>query len=213
MSKKIVIVDYSLGNIFSVQQAFNQFGAATILTNDHNELITADGIVLPGVGAFAEAMRYLKEHKLDIALKDVIAKRKPFLGICLGMQLLFDKSDEFGSTEGIGIISGQIKKFSNSDQDKKIHVPQVGWNNVKEPQEGKWKGTILEGVETNSYMYFVHSYYAVPKFQENVLCTTEYGGLKYCSGIIKDNITATQFHPEKSGEKGLLIYKNWLKTI
>jgi glutamine amidotransferase len=211
MSKKIAILDYSLGNLFSVQQAFKQCGAETFLTDDPDLIITADAIVLPGVGAFAEAMDKLIQNKLDIALRDSINKGKPFLGICLGMQLLFTQSEEFGVTKGLGIIEGEIKKFKTLSSGEKLHVPQVGWNTISHSPANNWKETILEDLPEHEYMYFVHSYYAVPKFIEDSLCTTTYGGIEYCSAVIKNNITATQFHPEKSGEKGLLIYKNWLK--
>lgn len=213
MSKKIAIIDYSLGNLFSVQQAFAFCGATTFVTNEASEIASADAIVLPGVGAFNAAMNYLQEHKLDLAIKDAVNSDKPFLGICLGMQLLFNSSEEFGATKGLGIIDGEIKKFMPLDLTEKLHVPQVGWNTLK-PQEGRsWKGTPLETVEENSFMYFVHSYYAVPAREENILSKTTYGGLEYCSAVIKNNAVATQFHPEKSGESGLSIYKNWLNNI
>lgn len=212
MSKKIAIIDYSLGNLFSVQQALTQCGASTFITNNPEEIASADAIVLPGVGAFAEAMNYLKNNKIDLAVKESIKTGKQFLGICLGMQLLFDSSEEFGATEGLGLVKGTIKKFRSLSSEK-LHVPQVGWNTISEPIAGKWANSPLKDIEVNSYMYFVHSFYAMPAFDENILCVTNYGGITYCSAVIKDNITATQFHPEKSGEKGLSIYKNWLNNI
>lgn len=211
MSKNIVIVDYSLGNMFSVQQAFAYFGIDAPLTRDKNQIDNADAIVLPGVGAFAEAMKNLQEMDLVNTIKSSIDKGKPFLGICLGMQLLFSKSEEFGSTEGFGIIPGQIKKFNFTD--KKVRVPQMAWNNIQQPSSNKWKNTALETVKDNEFMYFVHSYYAVPEDTNHVLCETSYEGLKYCSAVIKDNILATQFHPEKSATEGLKIYKNWIEKI
>ena len=213
MNKKIAIIDYSLGNLFSVQQAFKQCGADTFVTNDPDELLSADAIVLPGVGAFAEAMDKLKYNKLDLVIKESISSGKSFLGICLGMQLLFTKSEEFGATEGLGIIEGEIKKFRALNSGEKLHVPQVGWNTIRQAQANNWKGTALDGIPEHEFMYFVHSYYAVPNQIENSLCTTSYGGIDYCSAVKKDKVTATQFHPEKSGEKGLLIYKNWLNKI
>lgn len=211
MSKNIVIVDYSLGNMFSVQQAFAYHGVNAILTGDKQVIESADAIVLPGVGAFAEAMNNLRERDLVNAIKQAVDRGKPFLGICLGMQLLFDKSEEFGSTEGFGIIPGVIKRFKFSE--KKVHVPQMAWNNINEPKPDKWKNTALEGIKNNEFMYFVHSYYAVPENNEHVLCETTYQGLKYCSAVIKDNVIATQFHPEKSAQEGLKIYKNWINKI
>lgn len=213
MSKKIAIIDYSLGNLFSVEQVFAQCGAETFITSDAEKIRSADAIVLPGVGAFAEAMDNLRKNRLDEAIKDSINSDKPFLGICLGMQLLFDSSEEFGATQGLGVVEGEIKKFKNLVEGKKLHVPQVGWNTINPAGNTKWAGTILDGIGPNEYMYFVHSYYAVPKFKENSLCSTNYGGIEYCSAVIKGNVTATQFHPEKSGKKGILIYKNWLNKI
>lgn len=213
MSKKIAIIDYSLGNLFSVQQALTQCGATTFITTDAMEISSADAIILPGVGAFAEAMQYLKIHKLDHAIKDSVSSGKQFLGICLGMQLLFNTSEEFGATEGLGLIEGKIKKFKALDEKEKLHVPQVGWNTIASTPQNPWGNTILRGIENNSYMYFVHSYFGIPDHKENILATTEYGGNTYCSAVIKNNVAATQFHPEKSGEKGLAIYKNWLNKI
>ena len=166
---------------------------------------------MPGVGAFAEAMNNLHAKDIVKPILAAIDKGKPFLGICLGLQLLFENSEEFGSTKGLGIIPGQIKKFNFSD--KKIKVPQMGWNNIKEPQLGKWKDTALSYVKNNEFMYFVHSYYACPALKENILCETEYEGINYCSAIIKNNVVATQFHPEKSANEGLKIYKNWIEKI
>lgn len=211
MSKNIVIVDYSLGNMFSVQQAFAHFGITVEVTADEQKVRSADAIVLPGVGAFAEAMTNLNSSGLTGAIKTSIENNKPFLGICLGMQLLFDRSEEFGSTEGLGIIPGIIKRFNFPG--KKVHVPQMAWNTIQEPIAGKWKGTVLEQIKNNEFMYFVHSYYALPKIKEHVLCETEYSGFKYCSGVIHKNVTATQFHPEKSAAEGLKIYKTWIEKI
>lgn len=212
MSRKIVIIDYSLGNIFSVQQAFSWCGAETAVSHDPDQIKGADAIVLPGVGAFAEAMNYLREHKLDAAIKESVEKGKPFLGICLGMQLLFDHSEEFQMTEGLGLIKGEIRKFRSSDNTK-LHVPQVGWNTINPPKNKNWDNTVIKNMAPDSYVYFVHSYYSVPENKNEILTETTYGGITYCSAVHSKNIIATQFHPEKSGEAGLSIYKNWLNTI
>lgn len=210
--KKIVIIDYSLGNIFSVNQALVNCGANVIISDKPGDLLEADAVVLPGVGAFNEAMNNLRKSKLDQAILDCIKQGKPFLGICLGMQLLFNNSEEFGSTDGLGIIEGTIKKFKSS-ANKKVLVPQVGWNTISPPINLNWEKTILKGINENTYMYFVHSFYALPKNADNVLCETTYANINYCSAVIKGNVTATQFHPEKSGVEGLKIYTNWLNTI
>lgn len=211
MSKKVVIIDYSLGNMFSVQQAFAHFGVKAIVTDNKEEIDSADALVLPGVGAFAEAMNCLNTNNLVAPIKSSIEKGKPFLGICLGLQLLFDTSEEFGATNGLGIIPGTIKRFNFNDP--KIKVPQMGWNNIIEPSLNKWENTILSNITSNEFMYFVHSYYASPINPEHILCETEYEGLKYCSAVIKGNVAATQFHPEKSAIEGLKIYKNWIDKI
>jgi glutamine amidotransferase len=211
MSKKIVIVDYSLGNMFSVQQAFAHFGINAIVTNNKQDIESADALVLPGVGAFAEAMNNLNSQDLVSSIRVSIQKGTPFLGICLGLQLLFDSSEEFGATKGLSIIPGTIKRFHFPNT--KIKVPQMGWNNIIEPSENKWKNTALHDIKNNEYMYFVHSYYANPVNKEHVLCETEYEGIRYCSAVLKDNVMATQFHPEKSGIEGLKIYKNWIEKI
>jgi imidazole glycerol-phosphate synthase subunit HisH len=213
MSKKIVIIDYSLGNMFSVQQALSFCGAEATISHSPSEILAADALILPGVGAFSEAMNYLRGNGLDVAIKESVGKGKPFLGVCLGLQLLFDTSEEFGSTRGLGLIKGEIRKFTSVDPQEKLHVPQVGWNTISAPPGKDWKGTILEGVSAGEYMYFVHSYYAVPSVKEDVMAMTTYGGTAYCSAVLKNNIVATQFHPEKSGEKGITIYKNWLSKI
>lgn len=209
MSKKIVIIDYSLGNMFSVQQAFAYLGVQAEVTDDVQKIRSADAIVLPGVGAFAEAMDHLNASGLTNEIKNAVTKGKPFLGICLGMQLLFESSEEFGASAGLGLIKGSIKRFAFDD--KSIKIPQMGWNNINQPEPNKWKGTVLDNVKNGEFMYFVHSYYAVPQQKENVLCLTEYGGLSYCSAVIHHNIVATQFHPEKSAAEGLKIYENWIK--
>ena len=211
MSKNIAIIDYSLGNMFSVQQAFAYLGVQAEVTDDISKIRNADAIVLPGVGAFAEAMNCLNSTGLTNEIKEAVSKGKPFLGICLGMQLLFEASEEFGASAGLGLIKGTIKRFAF--EDKSIKIPQMGWNKINQPEPDKWKGTVLNNVNDGEFMYFVHSYYAVPQNNDDVLCVTEYGGLNYCSAVLHDNIVATQFHPEKSAQEGLKIYENWIKKI
>jgi len=211
MSKNIVIIDYALGNMFSVQQAFAHFGIDAKLSDKKEDIEKADALVLPGVGAFGEAMNNLNAKEIVKPILASIEKGKPFLGICLGLQLLFETSEEFGSTKGLGIIPGTIKKFGFAD--KNVKVPQMAWNNIYEPVPGRWNQTPLQNIKNGEFMYFVHSYYASPFSAEHVLCETEYEGLRYCSAVIKNNVMATQFHPEKSAEEGLKIYKNWIQKI
>jgi glutamine amidotransferase len=211
-NKLVVILDYQLGNLFSVQQACNRVGLKTIISSKKEDIAKADGIILPGVGAFAEAMSNMRTLDLIEALKDFVAAEKPLFGVCLGQQLLFTESEEFGSAKGFNFISGTIKKFpSYTILNDLVKVPQIGWNHIIE-KEVDWEGTPLANIRQNSYVYFVHSYFVEPSYAENVLTVTNYEGLEYCSAVIKKpNIFATQFHPEKSGELGLGIYSAWGK--
>lgn len=211
--KSIAIIDYKLGNLFSVRQACLHFGANAIVTSNKIDLEKADAIILPGVGAFAEAMTNLKTLDLIDSIKKFVESGKPFMGVCLGQQLLFTESEEFINTKGLNLIEGTIKKFPISLPDNdKAKVPQVAWNTVHKANIN-WDSTPLNGLEDNDFQYFVHSYYTEPINSEIILTTTSYEGFNYCSSILKDNIFACQFHPEKSGEKGLLIYKNWINNI
>lgn len=209
--KNVIILDYQLGNLFSVQQACNKVGIQAETSHDRNKIDTCDAIIIPGVGAFIEAMDNLDRLELIHPLNNFVAKGKPLFGICLGQQLLFTESEEFGSRQGLNYIQGVIRKFPNETQmNNKIKVPQIGWNQINEVESSRWRNTPLEGIENGSFMYFVHSYYVIPESSKNVLATTNYEGIDYCSSsICPPNIFATQFHPEKSGEKGLSIYKNW----
>lgn len=216
MNKKVIILDYGLGNLFSVQHALNHLGVETEVTADKTHIQHADAIILPGVGAFGEAMKNLSKLDLILPLKDFIAKGKPFLGVCLGMQLLFEESEEFGISKGLGIIPGTITRFNhNGAEGKKARVPQIAWNQILKPLDSNynWDETVLSGIKEGEYMYFVHSLFASPLNRKHILTETEYEGFKYCSSVLKDNVFATQFHPEKSAKEGLKIYKNWLSLI
>lgn len=210
--KKVVIIDYQLGNLFSVNQALENIGLNAIISSNPADINLADALVLPGVGAFGDAMNNLKKMGLIEPLKKFIAEGKPFLGICLGLQLLFSDSEEFGSSEGLNIIAGTVKKFPNQEiNHKKLKVPQIAWNSIHHPNNKSWKDTPLENIKEGENFYFVHSFYVEPKDKECVLTNTTYGSINYTSSILKDNIFACQFHPEKSADKGLEIYKNWAK--
>ncbi len=208
--KKVLILDYHLGNLFSVKQACDHVGINAEITSDKNLIEKADAFILPGVGAFIEAMTNLENLDLIIPLKDAVDAGKPLFGVCLGQQLLFTESEEFGAGKGLDFISGSIKKFPKENKEgAKMKVPQIGWNKIYKAENG-WKDTPLQDINEDDYMYFVHSYYVKSDNKENILSLTDYEGVEYCSGVIKNkNIVATQFHPEKSGAKGLSIYKNW----
>jgi len=210
----ILIIDYNLGNIFSVQNACKYNGTNTIVSNDKKDIESADAIILPGVGAFGDAMDNMRKLDLIEPIKDFIHSKKPFMGVCLGMQLLFTESEEFGNHKGLDIIKGQIKKFPTiGSSNNKIKVPQVGWNKLVNDKNTQWMNSPLSSINNDSFMYFVHSYFACPDDESVILSKTVYEDISYCSSILKDNIFATQFHPEKSAETGVNIYANWLNNI
>lgn len=206
---KIAIIDYQMCNLFSVEHAMFFLGAEPIITCDHDKIINADGIILPGVGAFGDAIAILRNMGLDKSIYIILEKKKPFLGICLGFQLLFDNSEEFGSHKGLGIIKGSVKKFPQHIDNITLRIPQIGWNTI----QIKKNLSLFEGINQNEYMYFIHSYYAEPLDKEVIATETEYNGFNYCSSVIDDTIFGCQFHPEKSGPLGVKILKNWLNQI
>lgn len=205
----IVIIDYKLGNLFSVKNACEKIGMDAIISNDLSDLEKAKALILPGVGAFQEAMANLDDLGLINGIKAHVDKGLPFFGVCLGLQLLFSESDEFGKHKGLDFIEGTVEKIPTEINGNKVPVPQIGWNTIETPNFDKYTSSPLNGVQNEDFMYFVHSYYVNPKQDDVVLTKTNYGGLNYCSSVLKNNIFATQFHPEKSGEKGLEIYRKW----
>jgi glutamine amidotransferase len=209
MSKKTIIVDYELGNLFSVQQACLHVGLDAEISNDPAQVAAADGLILPGVGAFGAAMGNLRRRGLEAPLKAQVAAGKPFLGICLGLQLLFTDSVEFGSQGGLDLLPGKVLRIPEQINGQRTRVPQIGWNQIAPPADRDWAGTPLEHLERGTYMYFVHSYYCQPDRAEDQLTTTNYLGLEYCSGVQRGNILAFQFHPEKSGPDGVEVYRKW----
>ncbi len=210
MGKKIVIIDYQLGNLFSVNQALVNIGLSTIITSNANDIKEADAIILPGVGAFADAMNNLNTMHITQEIKAFVTTGKPFLGICLGLQLLFSNSEEFGNTTGLNLVEGIVKRFSNEViNGSMLKVPQIAWNSIQKPKNKNWENTPFQNLKNGEDMYFVHSYYVLPTNENVVLSKTTYGNTEYASSIMKDNIFACQFHPEKSAKEGLQIYKNW----
>ncbi len=204
----IAVIDYGLGNVRNMVNALNKVGAQPILTNSKKKILSADALVLPGVGAFSHGMKQLKEHALIDVIHKFASTNKPFLGVCLGMQMMFDKSDEFGETKGLGLIAGDIK-IINIDSTKRQRLPHVGWNNIIVPDNAlSWEGTILSGIQNNADMYFIHSYAASPILQDVLLAVTQYHDYIFCSAVKNGNIYGVQFHPEKSATSGLLVLKN-----
>lgn len=211
-NKKVVIIDYGHGNLYSINQACKHLGYNPIISSSEEDIINADSLILPGVGAFKVAMDELNNKNLIQPIKEFVKKGNYLMGVCLGMQLLFDSSEEFGKNEGLGLVEGEIKKFPSTYDNKKIRIPQIGWNNIFEEHNiNKWENSPLKEITKNDYLYFIHSYYATTKNSKFVLSYSDYEGIKYCSSVQKENVFGFQFHPEKSGEKGLTIYKNFLK--
>ncbi len=214
----IAIIDYGMGNLFSVKQACEHVQLRAKITSDKNEILNSSAVILPGVGAFGDAMSALIKHDLVQAILDYIKTGKPFMGICLGMQLLFTESNEFGRHEGFNIISGSVNKFPCTDEKGEVSkVPQVGWNKIEKRanrgSDGYWDNTPLAGQRNGEFMYFVHYYYCKPSDENIALSFTNYSGIEYCSSILWKNVFACQFHPEKSASKGLDIYRSWAKII
>ena len=197
----IAILDYDAGNIKSVEKAFKILGKETVLTRDFSVIEKADHVVLPGVGSFADAMNHLKKYDLDKAIKDYVQSERPFLGICLGLQLLFESSDESVGVEGLHLLDGVVKRIPDAPG---IKVPHIGWNSLDYPNKGK----LFEGIDEGAFVYFVHSYYLKAADPSIVKATTEYGCHIHAS-VEKDNIFACQFHPEKSSTVGLKILDNF----
>jgi len=197
----IAILDYDAGNIKSVEKAFKILGEDTVLTRDFNVIKNADRVVLPGVGSFADAINHLKEYRLDKAIKDFVATGKPFLGICLGLQLLFESSEESPGVEGLGLLKGKVVRIPDGPG---IKVPHIGWNSLEYPN----KGRLFQGIDEGSFVYFVHSYYLQADEPSIVKATCQYG-CNIQASVEKDNIFACQFHPEKSSTVGLQILKNF----
>lgn len=199
----VAIIDYDAGNIKSVEKAVNALGYDAVVTRDKDIILNADHVILPGVGAFGDAMKKLDSYGLIDVIKKVAADNIPFLGICLGLQLMFESSEEAPGVEGLSLLKGRIVLIPDSED---LKIPHIGWNSLKYPN----KGRLFAGIPEDSYVYFVHSYYLQAEEAEIVRATTEYGTLIHAS-VEKDNVFACQFHPEKSSDVGMKILENFLK--
>ena len=197
----IAIIDYDAGNIKSVEKAMQLLGQEVIITRDRETIMNADKVILPGVGAFGDAMSKLRQYGLDEVIRDVTAKGTPFLGICLGLQLLFERSDETPGVEGLGILKGEILRIPDKEG---LKIPHMGWNSLHFQNNGR----LFQGIPEQTYVYFVHSYYLQAEEPEIVKATTEYSTCIHAS-VEKDNVFACQFHPEKSSKWGLKILENF----
>ena len=204
----IVIVDYGIGNVKSILNAFESQNEKVSLSRDKTKILNATGLILPGVGAFSHGMNNLKKYKLTPLIKDYVDSGKPLLGICLGMQLLLESSEEFGFSKGLGIIAGEVIKLPIKTSNE-IKLPHISWNEINK-KNISWNNTILDGIKHGADMYFVHSYVAKPKNENEILSKTNYYDAEFCSSLKKNNIYGCQFHPEKSSTNGLSIIKNFI---
>lgn len=208
-SARVAIVDYGMGNLFSVQRACEHVGLQVMISACADEVLRADAVILPGVGAFGDAMAELTRLGLVEVLRDVAASGKPLMGICLGMQLFMTESHEFGWHKGLGLIEGEVVRFDAPRRGSQIlKVPQVGWNRIFKAGQDAWQASLLEGLQDGEFMYFVHSFYARPVDPSVVLATSRYGHIEFCSSLRRGNLFACQFHPERSGAQGLRIYRS-----
>lgn len=201
----IAIIDYQMGNLRSVQKGFEKVGHEATITSDPRELAKADKMILPGVGAFADAIAEVRKREMVEPIKTHISAGKPFLGICLGLQLLFDVSYEDGEHEGLGVLKGEVRRF---DLPSGFKVPHMGWNQAI----FRHRTPLFEGIDEGTHFYFVHSYYVAPHDPEVVAVEADYGH-PFCAAIGRDNLFATQFHPEKSQENGLRLLKNFAELV
>ena len=199
---KIVIVDYGSGNLRSVQKGLERVGYASVISHDPNDVSEATHLVVPGVGAFPECMKNLDRLGLLKPIREAIEMEKPYLGICLGLQILFTEGTEFGSHPGLGLVPGKVVRFPENE----LKVPHMGWNRIRIEK----KNALLEGIPDGAYFYFVHSYYGLPQESDWVATTTEYG-VRFASSISRDRLFACQFHPEKSQQMGLRLLANFAK--
>ena len=200
----VAIIDYDAGNIKSVEKAVNALGYEAVVTRDRSSILNAEHVILPGVGAFGDAMKKLHSYGLVEVIREVVANRTPFLGICLGLQLMFESSEEAPGVEGLSLLKGRIVRLPDTED---LKIPHIGWNSLKYPNSGR----LFAGIPEDSYVYFVHSYYLQAGEPEIVKATTEYGALVHAS-VEKENVFACQFHPEKSSEVGMKILENFLKV-
>ena len=212
---KVLIVDYGLGNLLSVERALRRLGVHPAISADALAISQADRLVLPGVGAFGEGMANLRQRNLISSMQAFADSGRPILGICLGMQLLMSESEEFGQHRGLDLVKGKVVRLRLPQPGDRFKVPHIGWNGLQVPPErgagtGGWEQTCLRGLRERSFMYFVHSYVVVTEQPDRRLAVTQHGYDTFCSALKQGNITGLQFHPERSGEEGLEIYRSFV---
>lgn len=211
---KITIIDYGFGNLFSLANAFEHLKIKVEISGKPQDIKSADGIILPGVGAFGDGIKRLRKLGLEKPIIEHAKSGKHLLGICLGMQFLFDSSNEFGNHKGLGLIKGEVKKIPEPKKNKDYKIPNIGWTSLVKPTYLKsWDNTVLSSHKNGAEMYFVHSYVAFPKNKKDVLASINYASHILTAAVKKNNITGVQFHPEKSGMEGLNLLKQWAIQI
>lgn len=210
---KVVVIDYGMGNLLSVLRGLEHCGGEVTLTSDPSTILSSPRVVLPGVGAFSDGMAGLRQMGLDDVVREIAARGTPLLGICLGMQMLLDESDEFGSTSGLGLIPGKVVAIPSLTMDGQPQkIPHIGWSSLEfAAGRNSWEGTLLQRIKPGEASYFVHSFMANPSDQRNRVADCLYGGHRVAAAIQRDNIFGCQFHPEKSGEVGLRILSQFLE--
>ena len=208
-----------MGNLFSIERALRHIDAETDITSDPARITSADRLVLPGVGAFGNGMEELTKRGIDEALRGFVSTGRPLFGICLGMQLMLSEGHEFGLHRGLDLIRGAVVRFQDPvDGEGSYKIPQIGWNGITLPAKNgtptgcrsDWKGTVLQDVQPGSFFYFVHSFVTVPEDRVHVLAETDYGRDRFCSVLIRENVSGSQFHPERSGEAGLQMLRTFM---
>lgn len=207
----VTVVDYDIGNLYSVQRAFETVGGHVTLTSDPDRIAQSERVVLPGVGAFADCMKGLRERGLTDVVRDYARSGKPLLGICVGMQMLVSASEEFGTHEGLGIIPGRVRAVPNQDIQQRPHnIPHIGWSALHRSPGRAWSDTPLQGTVEKTFVYLVHSYAVEPELESDRLADCLYGGHRVCAAIGRGRVFGTQFHPEKSGPAGLAMLSRFL---
>lgn len=209
---KIAIIDYGMGNLYSIASACRKVGLKPLISRDKKLIMECSAVILPGVGAYNEAMKRLNNWDLIDTINEFVISGKKLFGICLGMQLLFSSSSEFGDTLGLNIIKGKVKKIDALTNNPSLKIPYIGWNKIYQ-KDIEWDNTYFNGIDQDCRMYFVHSYYVEPDQKQNILAQSYFNTNTFCSAIIYGNIFAVQFHPEKSGDLGLRIYSNFKKEL
>lgn len=211
---EVLVIDYGLGNLFNVQRAIESVGGRAKISANPEDLQSAERAILPGVGAFIEGMKGLESRGFIAPIQRFAASGKPFMGICLGMQLLMLESEEMGSCKGLGLIKGRVQRFQEPEgAEHSFKIPNIGWGQLLPATKNaqQWAGSILEGLDKDPYLYFLHSYFIVPQDISDCLAFTEYGRDRFCSAVRKKNISGCQPHPERSGPSGQTVFRNFLQ--